>query len=178
MTPRRLGLLMLLLEPGESTPLETAEVWLETAAEEGVVVCAVASEDPARWQPKELATIAELVKAIEKRATIDSVSVAVGSLGAIAGQKATAADSMAMAVAISQSDVFFGVAVSNESRTPAIRLRANEPATSLQVLMPAENEEDFPTWAPALELAGYPVSWDGKIDQASLLRWVRLLQAI
>ena len=175
---RRLGLMILLLEPDNSTPMEVAKAWQDVAAESGVVVCVIASEDPARWQPKELATIAEFAKAIQKKATIDSASVAVGSLSAIAGENSSVADSMALAVAISQSEVFHGVAVSHHSRTPAVRLRENEPTNSLQLLMPAESEDSLPTWAPALKKSGYPILWDGEIDQSALLHWVRLLHSI
>jgi len=85
---------------------------------------------------------------------------------------------MALAVAISQSSTFFGVAVSAETRPPAIRMRENEPGSSLQVLIPVDSEDDVPTWGAAVQKAGYPIVRGGELDIETLLYWVRLLQAI
>ena len=175
---KNLGLMVLLLEPGKEKPTDAVKTWTKVAAAQGVVVCAIASEDSARWQPKELDTIASFAAAMVKKAPINSTAVAVASMGAIADTKATAADSMALAVSISQSERFFGVAVSEGSRPPAVRLRQNEPSTSLQIFMPTESMDDLPTWSAALEQAGYPIVLGGKASDADVLRWVRLLQAL
>ena len=122
--------------------------------------------------------VAKFAAAVIKKAPIDPVAVAVATTGALQGGKASAADSMALAVAISQSSTFFGVAVSSETRPPAIRLRENEPATSLQVLMPIETEDDLPAWGAGIKRSGYPIVFGGELDKQMLLNWVRLLQSI
>ena len=174
----RLGLLVLLIGPGESTPMEILKEWSEFASDSGVVVCAIAPETAERWQPKELEVVGKFAAAMMKKAPIDVFAVAVGTSGAISGGKATAADSMALAVAISQSSTFFGASVSAETRPPAIRLRENEPASSLQVLIPVESEDELPTWSAGIQSAGYPIVRGGEVDKPTLLNWVRLLQAI
>ena len=174
----RLGLLVLLIGPGEAAPMEVLNDWPEVARASGVVVCAIAPEKAERWQPKELDVVAKFAAAVIKKAPIDPVAVAVATTGTLQGGKASAADSMALAVAISQSSTFFGVAVSNETRPPAIRLRENEPATSLQVLMPVETEDDLPSWGAGIKRSGYPIVLGGELDKQTLLNWVRLLQSI
>lgn len=178
-----LGLLVLLIEPGADEagggdPKAVAKKWQAAATDAGTVVVAIAPEDNERWQPKELETIASFAAAMLKKAPIDPAAVAVASAGALSGAKATAADSMALAAAISQSKTFTGVAVSNETRPPAIRLRENEAAASLEFLMPAKDADALPSWSAALKRVGYPISFAETIDEPSLLAWVRLLQAI
>jgi hypothetical protein len=148
------------------------------AKQAGVVVCAIAAEETRRWQPKEIEVVGSFAAAVLKKAPIDPSSVAVAASGALSGGKADASDSMALAVAISKSSTFFGVAVSPETRPPAVRLRENEPAASLQLLLPVDSPDDMPNWAAALQKAGYPIVRGGELDGLSLLRWVRLLQAI
>ena len=152
--------------------------WPEFARQAGVAICAVAAEDNRRWQPKEIEVVAKFAAAVAKKAPIDSSAVAVAAAGALAGGKAESADSMALAVAISQSSTFFGVAVSAETRPPAVRLRENEPSSSLQIMFPIESDDQLPSWAAAIEKAGYPVVRGGQTDELTLLRWVRLLQSI
>ncbi|TWU60539.1 Periplasmic serine endoprotease DegP precursor [Rubripirellula tenax] len=173
-----MGLLVLLLGPGDGNPEATADDWKQAAQTAGVVVCVVAPEDSSKWQPKELEVVASFAAAMTKKAAINPVAVAVASVGGVHGNDATAADSMALAAAISQSKTFFGVAVSGETRPPAVRLRENEPSASLQVMMPVENENALPTWSASIKSAGYPVVLGGKIKRLGLLDWVRLLQAI
>ncbi|MGB7327139.1 MAG: PDZ domain-containing protein [Rubripirellula sp.] len=173
-----LGLLVLLLGPGDGAPESTADQWKTAAEECGVVVCVIAPEDATKWQPKELEVTANFASAIIKKANVNVTAVAVASVGGIDGADATAADTMALAAAISQSKTFFGVAVSPDAKPPAVRLRENEPAASLQLMIPAESATELPDWSKAIEAAGYPVIVGGKLDQNELLNWVRLLQAI
>lgn len=183
-----LGLLVLLIEPGTGEsdrgdsgggdPKAVAKKWQAAATDAGTVVVAIAPEDNERWQPKELETIANFVAAMLKKAPIDPAAVVVAAAGALSTEKATAADSMALAAAISQSKTFTGVAVSAETRPPAIRLRENEAAATLEFLMPAKDADALPTWSAALQRVGYPISFAETIDEATLLAWVRLLQAI
>ncbi|MGI9470142.1 MAG: trypsin-like peptidase domain-containing protein [Rubripirellula sp.] len=175
---QQLGLLVLLMNPGQGAPDKVLESWIDDAQAAGVVVCAIAPEDSRRWQPKEMDAIANFVAAISKKAPIDSTSVAIAAPGALAGGSAEAADSMALAVAMSQSSTFFGVSVSSKTRPPAVRLRENEPSASLQILLPVESKSDLPTWGAAIEKSGYPIVLGGETDRPTLLNWVRLLQAI
>lgn len=174
----QLGLLVLLLTPGQDSPEEILKTWPELARKAGVVVCAIAPEDAKRWQPKEMEIVAKYAAAVLKKAPIDPSAVAVATAGALDGGKAGAADSMALGVAISQSSTFFGVAISAEAQPPAMRLRENDPAASLQLLIPVKTLDEIPTWAAAVEKAGYPIVRGGKVDGVKLLQWTRLLQAI
>ena len=174
----RLGLLVLLLNPGQGSPTDALKNWSEAAEQAGVLVCAIAPEDSRRWQPKELEIIGSFAAAMLKLPGVDSSAVAVAASGALAGGSGEAADAMALAVAISQSSTFFGVAVSPKTKPPAVRLRENEASTSLQVLLPVEVNDDLPPWCVAIERAGYPVVRGGEVSEMTLLRWVRLLQSI
>ncbi len=136
-----LGLLVLLVAPGDGEPKAILKKWQVAATDTGTVVVAIAPEDNAKWQSKELETIANFAAAMLKKAPIDPASVAVAAAGALSNQKATAADSMALAAAISQSKTFFGVAVSGETRPPGIRLRENEASSSLELLMSAKDAD-------------------------------------
>ncbi len=175
---QQLGLMILLLNPGEGSPQDVLKSWLDTSKAAGVVVCAIAPEDNRRWQPKEMELVGKHATAVLKKAPIDKSAVAVSAPGALAGGKAEAADSMAVAVSMSQSSTFFGVAVSPETRPPAVRLRENEPSASLQILLPIDSRDDLPPWGAGIERAGYPIVTGGEVNESSLLRWVRLLQAI
>ncbi len=177
-SPENLGLLVLLLEPGETEPQRVLESWKVDASNSGVAIVAIASEDPSRWQAKEVQVIVNFAAAAMKRAPIHPTAVAVAASGSLTKGKVSAADSMAIAVAISQSETFFGVAFGTDTRPPAVRLRENEPATSLQILLPVKEANDLPAWIPALKRAGYPVVMGGNVDERKLLRWCRLLQAI
>lgn len=173
-----LGFLMLVLEPGTGQPKDRLEDWRKLATKAGVVVCAVASEEPSKWQPKELQTLGNFASAVLKKTSVNPNCVAIAAMGAISGNDATAADAMAVAASISQSETFFGVAVSEKTRPPAVRLRENEPASSLQILVPVDSEDDLPSWGPAIQRAGYPIVLGGDLQMEDLLRWVRTLQAI
>ena len=175
---QRLGLLVLLLNPGQGSPQAALKDWSAEAEATGVVVCAIAPENNARWQSKELEVVGRFAASIKKKFPIHESAVAVAAAGALHGKKAEAADSMALAVAISQSRIFFGAAVSPETRPPAVRVRENNPSASLQLLLPVEGESDLPGWTAAVAQAGYPVILGGEVDQRILLRWVRLLQSI
>jgi S1-C subfamily serine protease len=175
----QLGLLVLLMNPGEeSSAEEFLKRWADVAKQAGVVVCAIAAEDAKRWQPKEMEIVAKYAAAVTKQAAIDSAAVAIATAETLKGGKAGAADSMALAVAVSQSSTFFGVAVAADTRAPAVRLTENNPSATLQLLVPVQSIDDLPTWAAGIEKAGYPIVLGGELDQITLLRWARLLQAI
>ena len=174
----QLGLLVLLLNPGQDNPAEILKSWSETARQAGVVVCAVAPQTKERWQPKEIEDVGRIAGAVLKLAPIERTAVAVAAAGALSGGKAAAADSMALAVAVSESKTFFGAAVSSQAKPPAVRLRENDASAGLQILVPIGEQDDPPVWGAALERGGYPIVLGGELDQAALLRWVRLLQSI
>ena len=175
---QNLGLLLLLMNPSGGSPTEVLENWREAAKAAGVVICAVAPEDSRRWQPKEINAIGNFAAAVMKKAPINPNAVAVAAPGAISGTDAEAADSMALAVAVSQSSTFFGVSVSPKTRSPAMRVKENDPSSSLQILLPLSSEKELPEWSRAIKKAGYPVVLGGDTDTTALLNWVRLLQAI
>ena len=175
---QNLGLLLLLMNPSGGSPTEVLENWREAANAAGVVICAVAPEDSRRWQPKEINAIGNFAAAVMKKAPINPNAVAVAAPGAISGTDAEAADSMALAVAVSQSSTFFGVSVSPKTRSPAMRVKENDPSASLQILLPVASEKELPEWSRGIKKAGYPVVLGGETDMTTLLNWVRLLQSI
>ena len=174
----QLGLLVLLLNPGEAKPEEALKSWPNLARKHGVVVCAIAPSENGRWRPKEIDVVSRFVASVQKKVAIEKSAVAVAALGALHGGKAEAADSMALGVAISASETFFGVAVSHEARPPAVRLRENKADASLQLMLPIKTQDDLPTWGAALQKAGYPIVLGSETDEGTLLNWVRLLQSI
>ncbi|QDT12445.1 PDZ domain-containing protein [Planctomycetes bacterium K23_9] len=174
----QLGLLVMLLNPGQGKPEKVLESWPNLARQHGVVVCAIAPAADERWRSKEIDVVSRFAGAILKKVTIEESAVAVAASGALDGGKAEAGDSMALAVAISASETFFGVAISHEARPPAVRLRENEADASLQLLLPIKSADDLPTWGTALQKSGYPVVFGGATDSQRLLKWVRLLQSI
>lgn len=174
----RLGLLILLLSPGQGEPKEILESWTEFAPRHGVIVCVVAPGNPDRWQQQEVDIVERMATTLIKRNPIATTAVAIATSGSLEGGKATAADAMALAVSMSASRTFFGVSVSEKARPPAVRLRENEPDQSLQILLPIEGEDELPTWGTALAQAGYPIVYGGKTDGEILLQWVRLLQTL
>ncbi|MDG2221434.1 MAG: PDZ domain-containing protein [Rubripirellula sp.] len=175
---QQLGLMIMLLNPGQDSPADVLEKWSASARQAGVVICAIAPEDAKRWLPKEMEIVAKFATAVLKKAAIDPAAVSITTPGALEGGKAGAADSMALAVAVSQSSTFFGVAVSAETRPPAMRLSENSPSAALQLLIPIKADDELPGWAAAVEKAGYPIVRGGEIQELILLQWTRLLQAI
>ncbi len=173
-----LGLLVYLLNPGETSPEEALAGWTEPAAESGVVLCAIAPEDDERWQAKEVEVVSRMVASLTKQLPIEPSAVAVAAAGSLATNSAEASDSMALAVAMTEARTFAGVAVSEQTRPPQIRVRENEPSAALQLLLPIAPETDLPGWGETLESRGYPIVRGGTMTRESLLRWTRCLQAI
>lgn len=171
-----LALLMLLLPPDQRDPEAFLESWRDQAGRHGVVVCAVCSEDEKRWQQKEIDVVSRMATLMAQRVPVQVTAVA--STGAVKGVGASAADSMVMAIALSDRKNFAGISVSADTKPPAVRLRENEPDQSLEILLPIKSLDDGPTWLAPLAAAGYPVALGGENDVADLLRWVRLLQTI
>lgn len=174
----RLGLLVLLLEPGDGEPAEALQAWTAAAAHNGVVVCAVAPESDERWQPREIEILSRLAAAALKQAPIEPSAVAVASAGVSSGGRAGAADSMALAASVAAQRQFFGAAVSAQTRPVAMRLRSNDPSASLQILLPVDSEDELPSWAAPMQQAGYPIVLGGALGRTDLLIWVRAIQVI
>ena len=174
----RLGLLLLLMNPGSGAPSQVLEGWLKTAESCGVVVCAIAAEDQQRWLPKEVDVIGRFATSLVKQFAVQPEAVAIGTLGALAGGDGDAADAMALAVALSRRQLFHGAAVSIKTRPPRIRLPENQGEGSFQLMLSLAEGEAMPDWIPPLKKAGYPVVTGAEVDQSKLLRWVRLLQSL
>lgn len=170
------AMLMILLPPNNRDPKKTLESWRDLAGRYGVVVCAVCSEDEKRWQPNEIDVVSRMATLMAQRVPINVTALA--STGAIKEVDASAADAMVIAIALSDRKNFSGIAVSADTKPPAVRLRENEPDRALEILMPIDSLSDGPTWLAPLTNAGYPVALGGQLELADLLRWVRLLQTI
>ncbi len=175
---KRLGLMMLLLNPGDGAPETALKDWPNLASQFGVVVCAVAPQDNERWRPAEIEVVTTLAAQLIKQYAIEPAAVAVATEGAMTGKDSGAADSMAVAVAISEKRTFSGAAVNLKTRPPAVRVTENDPAMPLQFVLSVKEPSEMPTWAAPLQKAGYPIISAETLDQEQLLIWVRLLQAI
>lgn len=171
-----LAMLMLLLSPDQRDPEEALQSWRDVAGRFGVVVCAVCSEDEKRWQQKEIDVVSRMATLMAQRVPLQVTAVAAS--GALDGVGASAADSMVVAIALSDRKNFAGVAISEDTKPPAVRLRENEPDQALELLLPIESLDDGPTWLAPLTSAGYPITLGGKLESSDLLRWTRLLQTI
>lgn len=166
-----LGLLLLLANPGDADLEKQASGWLDSAKKLGVMVCVLSPANAERWQPDEIDAAGRVVASISKRYPVSEVMTAVGGVSVGAGS------SMAMAVAIGRPGKFAGLAVSPDVTPPAIRLRENEASAPLQLLLRGATNPDEPSWATALEKAGYAVL-RGNDDNETLLRWVRSMSRI
>jgi S1-C subfamily serine protease len=171
-----IALLVLLLPPENRDPEDALKSWREVAGRYGVVVCAVCSEDEKRWQQKEIDVVSRMATLLSQRVPISVTALA--ATGTVKDVEASAADSMVIAIALSDRKNFAGVALSEEAKPPAVRLRENEPDRALEILVPIDSISDGPTWLTPIAAAGYPVSLGGEITPADLLRWARLLQTI
>lgn len=176
--PKSLGMFVALCPPGDNAPSKLLESWKAVAQKNGVVVCAIAPENENGWKPKEIEVVGRFVAAAMKQANIHPSAVAAGSINVASGAEPTAADSMALAVAITESNRFAGLAVPTTTRPPAIRMKENEPSASVQVLFAFGSDDELPTWAAKLTAVGYPIVTSDDLNRANLLRWTRLLQSI
>ena len=173
---KRLGLFVVLLNPGEGAPKDVLENWKDMASAYGVVVCAIAPENQQRWLPKEVDVVTRFASSLVKAKSIHPEAVGVGTTGALQEGDGDAADAMAMVVALSQRRVFHGVAVSVKTSPPRIRLPENEGDGSFQLLLALPQEQNLPDWVAPLRRAGYPVVRGDQLDAGKLLRWGRLLR--
>lgn len=167
----RLGLAVLLADPGETDLKRAAETWLEPARTAGMIVCIVAPLAEDRWNPEEIDVPSRLAAAIRQNQDIDPARQVIGGMGSGAG------GSLALAAAILRPGSFQGIAIRGDIRPPGIRLRENDPAAPLQLwLMPGEDVEP-PKWSEAFPKLGFPVL-SGQVDPAAILAWVRSLATL
>jgi S1-C subfamily serine protease len=171
-----LAMLVLLLPPDKRDPEAIIKTYREVAGRFGVVICAIASKEEKRWQPSEIDVVSRMATMLAQRVPV-SVS-AVAATGVLKDVDASAADSMVIAIALSDRKNFAGIAVAADAKPPAVRLRENEPDQSLEILMPISDLEDGPTWLAPLTKAGYPIALGGEVELDDLLRWTRLLQTL
>lgn len=167
----RLGLAVLLADPGETDLKRAAESWLEPARTAGMIVCIVAPLAEDRWNPEEIDVPSRLAAAIRQNQDIDPARQVIGGMGSGAG------GSLALAAAILRPGSFQGIAIRGDIRPPGIRLRENDPAAPLQLwLMPGEDGEP-PKWSEAFPKLGFPVL-GGRTDPAAILAWGRSLATL
>ncbi len=168
----RLGLIILLADPGEADLKKLLAAWAQPAQALGVIVCVVGPADEARWTPEELDVPQRIAAVIRQSHPVEPLMQALGGVAQGPGS------SLAMASAILRPGTFAGLSVSPAVRPPAIRLRENDPAAPLQLWLPsAAPGDEEPGWAGSLEQLGYPVL-RGQADPKSVLTWVRSLARI
>lgn len=169
-----LGLLVLLLPPKTRDAKSALDPWRNVATEAGVVVLAICSEEEKQWQDKEIDVVSRMTTMLSQRVPVGPAALA--SEGALGLSDASAADTMVVAIALSDRKPFKGIAFSASAKPPAVRLRENEPDNALRLLLPIESFDEGPTWLTPLKTSGYPVVLGGLLDEQALLRWARLLQ--
>lgn len=168
----RLGLIILLANPGETDLKKLLAPWVQPAQAAGVIVCVVGPADEARWTPEELDVPQRIAAVVRNSHPVEPLMQALGGVAQGPGS------SLAIASAILRPGTFAGLSISPESRPPAIRLRENDPAAPLQLWLPqAADGGDRPGWAGTLEQLGYPVL-QGGADPKSILTWIRSLARI
>ncbi len=165
------GLLLLLADPGDQDLKKIAAGWLKAAQGLGITVCLVAPATDNRWQPDEIENIVRISAAITSRFAIANQMVSIGGIGDGPGS------SMAMAVAMSRPGKFSGLMVTPASKPPAIRLRENDAAAPLQILIRSKADEEAPAWMTPLSRLGFTVQQETG-DQELILRWTRMLVRI
>lgn len=166
-----LGLLVVMADPGEPDLKKTAATWADTAQSVGVVVCVVGPASADRWTPEEIDAPQRIAAALRQTYSIDA------SMQAIAGAGKGPGGSIALATALLRGGTFSGLSVSPEIRPPAVRLRENDPAAPLQMLIPKADDEESPGWIGSLQKVGFPVLRTAG-DATTLIQWVRTLSII
>ncbi len=170
---RELGLLVLLMPPGTSDLQKAAADWQAAASAAGIVVCLVAPVDEARWTPDEVDVPQRLAASLRQSLTIDTAQQAIAGIGPGA--------TLAMASALMRPGTFAGLSVPSDSSPPRMRLRENDPAAPLQLLITEQtstiDSDDIPGWQRALRTVGFPVLV-GDDDPTAILAWVRSLAVI
>jgi S1-C subfamily serine protease len=168
----RLGVMILLADPGEADLKKALEKWVQPAQAAGVLICIIGPAKDDRWTPEEVDVPQRFAAAIRQSYQVEA------TMQALAGSDKGPGASLAMAAAILRPGTFKGLQVSPEVRPPAVRLRENDPASPLQLWVPPHSEGgDAPSWTASLEKVGYAVL-RGSSEPAAILSWVRSLARI
>jgi S1-C subfamily serine protease len=168
----RLGLMIVMAEPGEKDLKKLAASWSETAEKSGVVVCVIGPTNEDRWTPEELDVPQRIVAAIRQNHPIDS------AMQVITGAASGSGGTIAMATALMRPETFRGLRIPADVRPPGMRPTENDPSTPLQIFIPkSESDDEPPAWIGTLEKGGYTVL-AAPSDAESLFAWVRSLAAI
>lgn len=168
----RLGLMVLLADPGDVDLKKLAAPWLEAARTQGTIICLVAPTAEDRWTPDEIDVPQRLAAAIRQNHPIDPVRQVLGGAGKGPG------GALALAVAILRPGTFHGLFVRGDVRPPGgVRLRENDPAAPLQLWLVPGDDGEPPRWSEALEKLGFPVL-QGTAEPADVLAWTRSLTTI
>ncbi len=139
-----LGLLLVFAEPGTDDLSSKVEAHKKNAQQFHVIVAYLGSADPKRWSPEEAELGSRVIAMIRKRFVIQPHAIAVTGEGA--------GGTMALVAAMFDSGTFSGVAVSVDTKPPAIQLRENNPSAPLHVLLQGDK---LPPWTEVLGKAGY-----------------------
>lgn len=168
----RLGLMIVMAEPGEKDLKKLAASWAETAEIAGVVVCVIGPTNEDRWTPEELDVPQRIVAAIRQNHPIDA------AMQVITGAASGSGGTIAMATALMRPETFRGLRIPADVRPPGMRPTENDTSTPLQIFIPeSESDDEPPAWIGTLEKGGYTVL-SAPSDAESLFAWVRTLAAI
>ncbi|QDS92296.1 Periplasmic serine endoprotease DegP precursor [Roseimaritima multifibrata] len=166
------GLLIVLLDPGKKESEEGLEKWKSAAKKYDVAVAVVASASEQRWTPAEAQDIGRAAAQLGKQLNLTRNAIGVS------GDSQGPSFAMALVVAITQKEAVSGVATTTDIKPPAIRLRENDPESSLQIALPLTVKAELPPWAGGLPRLGFPIVRISDLTPSSVLHWVRTLSRI
>ncbi|WP_236696119.1 trypsin-like peptidase domain-containing protein [Rhodopirellula islandica] len=174
-----LALAIVLAPPKDRDPATILDPWKDLARQHRVAVCVICSDADDQWRPNEIDAITKLTAASLKQSGASPSAVSLIGGGAFTmGEKANPADSMALGASLSTENVFSGVAISNETEPPAIRLRKDGPPRLLRVLIPSPPNSEMPFWAATLRRIGCPLQTTLTLNRDLCLQWTRSLLAM
>jgi poly(3-hydroxybutyrate) depolymerase len=177
-----LGLLVIAGPLAEGKLEGAVQDWIAEAAAQGVVVAVIGPRDEARWEMDEIEVLARVARQVARRWKIDPRRIATSGIGP--------GGSLAVVAAMMERETFRGVAIVEDTKLPRFRLRANDPAETLNIFWLGDDSQS--TVAKGLRRAGYGVWTDPSLSvkekqrQATpvlstieggqaLLRWNRFL---
>ncbi|WDQ18647.1 PDZ domain-containing protein [Rhodopirellula sp. P2] len=171
-----LALAIVLAPPKDRDPSTMLDPWKDLARQHRVAVCVICSDADDQWRPNEIDAITKLTAASLKQSGASPSAVSLIGGGAFTmGEKANPADSMALGASLSTENVFSGVAISNETEPPAIRIRKDGPPRLLRVLIPSPPNSEMPFWAATLRRIGCPLQTTLTLNRDLCLQWTRSL---
>lgn len=174
-----LALAIVLAPPKDRDPSAMLDPWKDLARQHHVAVCVICSDGDDQWRPNEVDAISKLTAASLKQSSASPSAVALIGGGAfMLDEKANPADSMALGASLSTVNVFSGVAISNETEPPAVRLRKDGPPRLLRVLIPSPPNSELPFWAETLRRIGCPLQTTLTLNRDLCLQWTRSLLAM